>query len=105
MQIKVSTKLKIFKIFQNFQFEKMPPLTDQLYPFLTILAGIENSINLTSIDPPMQFLLEHNDKIAISNATIFYLDPYELRTFDNALNYCKDWNQRYRDMRAIFPMH
>ena len=70
----------------------MPPLTDQLYPFLTILAGIENSINLTLVDPPMRYLLNHNDKIAISNSTIFYLDPFELRTFDDAYDYCQDRN-------------
>ena len=70
----------------------MPPLTDQLYPFLTILAGIENSINLTSVDPPMRYLLDHNDKIAISNGKIFYLDPFELRTFDDAYSHCQDRN-------------
>jgi len=70
----------------------MPPLTDNLYPFLTILAGIENSINLTSVNPPMRYLLNHNDKIAISNTTIFYLDPYELRTFDDAFKYCQSLN-------------
>ena len=79
----------------------MPPLTDQLYAFLTILAGIENSINLTSVDPPMRYLLDHNDKIAISNAKIFYLDPYQLRTFDDAFNYCQDRNQAYTVCRIV----
>ena len=92
---------------ENSQIRKMPPLTDQLYPFLTILAGIENSINLTLVDPPMRYLLDHNDKIAISNAKIFYLDPYQLRTFDDAFNYCQDRNQVHsllREATRIFSI-
>ena len=72
----------------------MPPITHSESPFLQILnlLNMDKVINLTDINPTMRFLLDRHDKIAIDDSMIFYLDPYNIRTYADSVEYCNDLN-------------
>ena len=75
----------------------MPPISNlesNSQTFLQVLnhLNLDKVINLTDINPTMQFLLDRHDKIAIDNSMIFFLDPFSLRNYNDSVEYCNDHN-------------
>ena len=72
----------------------MPPISNSNSPFLQVLnlLNLDEVINLSKIQTPMKFLLARNDKIAIGDSKIFFLDPFTLRNYEDTDRYCKNLN-------------
>ena len=79
---------------------KMPPISNSNSPFLQVLnlLNLDEVIDLSNIQTPMKFLLARNDKIAIGESKIFYLDPFTLRNYEDTERYCKSL-----DMTVALP--